>query len=93
MVRQSYFFTFWFANTVYLNGYFTSFKFFSIDELFTLLLNPSHVEWVYKNGDSGQQYLSIVYVNGIRKQWLFYPDYIIKTTYGNIWIIETKGGM
>ena len=51
------------------------------------------VEWVYKNGDSGQQNLSIVYVNGIRKQWLFYPDYIIKTTDGNIWIIETKGGM
>jgi len=51
------------------------------------------VEWVYKNGDSGQQYLSIVYVNGIRKQWLFYPDYIIKTTDGNVWIIETKGGM
>ncbi len=51
------------------------------------------VEWIYKNGDSGQQYLSIVYVNGIRKQWLFYPDYIIKTTDGNVWIIETKGGM
>ena len=32
-------------------------------------------------------------MNGIRKQWLFYPDYIIKTTDGNIWIIETKGGM
>lgn len=32
-------------------------------------------------------------MNGIRKQWLFYPDYIIKTTSGNIWIIEAKGGM
>ena len=51
------------------------------------------VEWVYKNGDSGQQNLSIVYVNGIRKQWLFYPDYIIKTTDVNIWVVETKGGM
>lgn len=46
-----------------------------------------------QNGDSGQQYLSIIYVNGIRKQWLFYHDYIIKTTDGNIRIIETKGGM
>lgn len=46
-----------------------------------------------KNGDAGQQYLSIVYVNGIRKQWLFYPDYIIKTKDNNVWIIETKGGM
>lgn len=50
------------------------------------------VGWVYKNGDFGQQHLSIVYVNGIRKQWLFYPDYIIKTTDGNVWIIETKAG-
>ena len=32
-------------------------------------------------------------MNGIRKQWLFYPDYIIKTTGGNIWIMEAKGGM
>ena len=32
-------------------------------------------------------------MNGIRKQWLFYPDYIIKTTDGNIWIIESKGVM
>ena len=32
-------------------------------------------------------------MNGIRKQWLFYHDYIIKTTDGNIRIIETKGGM
>ena len=32
-------------------------------------------------------------MNGIGKQWLFYPDYIIKTTGGNIWIIEAKGGM
>ena len=32
-------------------------------------------------------------MNGIRKQWLFYPDYIIKITDGNIWIIETEGGM
>ena len=27
------------------------------------------------------------------KQWLFYPDYIVKLTNGEIWIIETKGGM
>lgn len=32
-------------------------------------------------------------MNGIRKQWLVYPDYIIKTTGVNIWIIETKGRM
>ena len=50
------------------------------------------IEWVYKNGDSGQNYLSIVYTDGFYKQWLFYPDYIVKKTNGEVWIIETKGG-
>ena len=55
--------------------------------------NNSNVEWFYKNGDAGQQYLSIVYQDGLRHQWLFYPDYIVKMKNGDIWIIETKGGM
>lgn len=50
------------------------------------------VEWVYRNGDSGQQYFSIVYTTGINKQMLFYPDYIVKLKNESIWIIETKGG-
>lgn len=50
------------------------------------------IEWVYKNGDTGQQYFSIVYLDGFNKQWLFYPDYIIKKKNGEVWIIETKGG-
>lgn len=50
------------------------------------------IEWVYKNGDTGQQYLSIVYTDAILKQWLFYPDYIVKLKDGTTWIIETKGG-
>lgn len=50
------------------------------------------VEWVYKNGDTGQQYFSIVYIDGIQKQWLFYADYIVMMKDGTIWIIETKGG-
>jgi type III restriction enzyme len=53
--------------------------------------NPS-VDWVYKNGDKGQQYFSIVYVDTLQKQWLFYPDYIVKLRNGDVWIIETKGG-
>ncbi|WP_295088114.1 DEAD/DEAH box helicase family protein [Ruminococcus sp.] len=52
------------------------------------------IEWVYKNGDAGQQYFSIVYQDGFSgKQWLFYPDYIVKLSNGEVWIIETKGGM
>ena len=50
------------------------------------------IEWLYKNGDTGQNYLSIVYTDGLYKQWLFYPDYILKKKNGEVWIIETKGG-
>ena len=52
----------------------------------------SEIEWVYKNGDTGQQYFSVVYIGAMAKQWLFYPDYIVKKKNGEIWIIETKGG-
>lgn len=54
--------------------------------------NNDSVDWVYKNGDSGQQYFSIVYLDALQKQWLFYPDYIVKLKNGDVWIIETKGG-
>lgn len=50
------------------------------------------IEWVYKNGNTGQQYFSVVYIDSLQKQWLFYPDYIVKKTNGDVWIIETKGG-
>ena len=51
------------------------------------------IEWVYKNGDTGQQYFSVVYLDAFRKQWIFYPDYIVKKANGETWIIETKGGV
>lgn len=50
------------------------------------------IEWVYKNGNSGQQYFSIVYLDGLMRPWLFYADYIIMKKDGTVWIIETKGG-
>lgn len=49
------------------------------------------VEWWYKNGDKGNEYFSIVYVDNSNRQKLFYPDYLISVG-GQIWIIETKGG-
>ncbi len=49
------------------------------------------VEWWYKNGDKGNEYFSIVYLDNAERQKLFYPDYIIGVN-GEIWIIETKGG-
>ena len=36
------------------------------------------IEWFYKNGDTGQQYLSIIYGTNVNKEYLFYPDYIVK---------------
>lgn len=52
-----------------------------------------NVDWVYKNGDKGIDYLSIVYQNYIdNTQSLFYPDYIVKLKDGTVWILETKGG-
>lgn len=49
------------------------------------------VEWVYKNGDKGNEYLSIVYADNSDKQKNFYPDYIIGVN-SEVWIVETKGG-
>ena len=54
--------------------------------------SSSNVKWVYKNGDSGQSYMSIVYTDYIQHQWLFYPDYIVCLNDGTTWLIETKGG-
>ena len=49
------------------------------------------VEFVYKNGDKGSQYFSIVY-NTASSSHHFYPDYIVKMKNGNVYIVETKGG-
>ncbi len=51
-----------------------------------------NVDWIYKNGDKGLQYFSIVYITSIQHQQLFYPDYIVKLKSGEVWILETKGG-
>lgn len=51
----------------------------------------SAVDWIYKNGDKGDEYLSIVYLDNGNHQKLFYPDYIVSVR-GETWIVETKGG-
>jgi len=51
-----------------------------------------NINWIYKNGDSGEDYFSIVYQDTLGKQWLFFPDYIVRMNDNTIWIIETKGG-
>lgn len=51
-----------------------------------------HVKWIYKNGDKGEDYFSIVYRKAFRRN-NFYPDYIIQLNNGEVWIIEAKGGI
>lgn len=50
------------------------------------------IKFWYKNGESSQDFLSIVYLDKMNKAWTFYPDYVVGDTAGNIWILETKGG-
>lgn len=54
--------------------------------------NYDSVEWVYKNGDKGDEYFSIIYRKAFRRS-NFYPDYIIKLKNNDVWIIEAKGGI
>ena len=54
--------------------------------------NYDPVKWVYKNGDKGDEYFSIVYKKAFRRSH-FYPDYIMQTVSGDVWIIEAKGGV
>ena len=50
------------------------------------------VKHVYKNGDKGDEYFGIVYRKAFRRNHL-YPDYIVQTENGDVWIIEAKGGI
>lgn len=77
----------------YTTGYNTSLIRSKSEQLFEQYCEgKDDIDWVYKNGDSGQQYFSIVYIDGVQKQWLFYADYIVKKKDGSICVIETKGG-
>lgn len=55
-------------------------------------IETGKVKWFYKNGDKGQRYFSVVYLDNFEKMSLFYPDYILMTTNDKLFIIETKGG-
>lgn len=54
--------------------------------------SSSKISWFYKNGDKGNEYFSIVYEDNFGKQKSFYPDYIVGTSDGKTWVVETKGG-
>ncbi len=77
----------------YTSGYATSLVRSTSEQLFEQYCEGrDDIEWVYKNGDTGQQYFSIVYLDGLNHQWLFYADYIVMKKDGSVWVIETKGG-
>ena len=77
----------------YTSGFATSLVRSTCEMLFEQYFEKRNdIDWVYKNGDKGQQYFSIVYLDGLQHQWLFYADYIVMKKDGTIWIIETKGG-
>jgi type III restriction enzyme len=75
------------------SGYLSSAEIRSTSEkLFEKYCETSqNVDWIYKNGDKGAEYFSIVYEDSFAKLKSFYPDYIISIN-KKIWIIETKGG-
>lgn len=51
----------------YTSGYATSLIRSMSDMLFEQYCESRNdIEWVYKNGDTGQQYFSIVYIDGIQ---------------------------
>lgn len=77
----------------YTSGFATSLIRSASEQLFEQYCESrDDIEWIYKNGDTGQQYFSIVYLDGLQHQWLFYADYIVMKKDGTVWIIETKGG-
>lgn len=77
----------------YTSGYATSLVRSMSEQLFEQYCESrDDIEWVYKNGDTGQQYFSIVYLDALSHQWLFYADYIVMKKDGTVWVIETKGG-
>lgn len=50
------------------------------------------IKFWWKNGESSQDFFSLVYIDKMNKAWTFYPDYILQDIDGRTWIIETKGG-
>ena len=65
------------------------------EEAFAKYLDQQEtIEWWFKNGDSGKDWLAIRYYNEVANQEaLFYPDWIYKKKDGTIGIFDTKGGI
>jgi type III restriction enzyme len=55
-----------------------------------LIENAEHLEWWYKNGDSGTEHFSVHYTNSQMELKLFFVDYIIKFKNGVYGLFDTK---
>ena len=63
------------------------------ESFYKYLEGQDGIEWWFKNGDSGKDWLAIRYFSEERKEEaLFYPDWIFKKKDGTIGIFDTKGG-
>ena len=78
-----------YAKNLY-DGVDTSMKTSLVESRFQAWLEAK-ADWWVKNGDVGEDFLSVVYVTATGKQSAFYPDYICSINQ-KIWVIETKGG-
>ena len=55
-----------------------------------LILNETHIEWWYKNGDNGKEHFAIPYNNLQEELRLFYVDFVVKFKSGSIGLFDTK---
>lgn len=64
------------------------------EEEFAKYLEQSDgIDWWFKNGDSGKDWLAVRYYNEVTQQdALFYPDWVFRKKDGTIGIFDTKGG-
>ena len=63
------------------------------ESFYKYLEGQDGIEWWFKNGDSGKDWLAIRYFSEERnEEALFYPDWIFKKKDGTIGIFDTKGG-
>ncbi|MCH8475512.1 MAG: DEAD/DEAH box helicase family protein [Opitutales bacterium] len=56
--------------------------------------NRQHIDWWYKNGDSGKEHFSIPYTKladaGTKRESLFFVDFVIRFKSGQIGLFDTK---
>ena len=55
-----------------------------------LIKNENHLEWWYKNGDSGKEHFAVPYELNVADWHLFYVDFVVKFKSGKIALFDTK---